>query len=424
MLFMNRVGALLRAVSCIGPLLAGAPLSAQDPAESPHGALRIECVECHGPAAWTPVRISRKFRHGRLGFPLEGAHRTTPCLACHANLEFAGTPATCASCHSDVHRGELGPDCARCHTPRSFVDRSAVVRLHQVGRFALAGAHLAADCTSCHPATGQGHLQFRGQPTDCFSCHRQQYQSARDPDHQAGGFSTECRDCHAVGVWTSARFNHDAVGFNLTGAHRAVACNQCHVGFRFTGTAANCVGCHQVDFDQAAAPNHVQSGFPTDCTTCHTTVSWQGSYDHSRTSFPLTGAHKAAGCLDCHADGSYRGKATTCVSCHQAAYDQTTNPNHRSAGFPVECAACHRTTGWDGAAFDHDGRFFPIYSGRHRQAWTTCADCHTNPASFAEFTCITCHTRSSTDGHHREVRSYQYVSTECLRCHPRGTGGD
>ena len=55
-----------------------------------------------------------------------------------------------------------------------------------------------------------------------------------------------------------------------------------------------------------------------------------------------------------YADGVYRGKPTTCVSCHQQDYT-TATPNHAAAMFPNTCASCHTTTRWDGATFDHDG---------------------------------------------------------------------
>ena len=57
-------------------------------------------------------------------------------------------------------------------------------------------------------------------------------------------------------------------------------------------------------------------------------------FDHSATAFPLTGAHRAVACQQCHGDGVYHGKSAVCVSCHQADYDRTTDPNHRTAQFP------------------------------------------------------------------------------------------
>lgn len=398
------------------------PATAQDRSRSPHGELDVECAVCHRPEGWSPVRIARSFDHARLGFPLAGAHATANCRACHENLDFKGTASSCSSCHDDVHRGELGVDCSRCHTPRSFLDRTVMTRAHQVTRFPLEGSHLAADCAGCHTPAAQGGLQFVSRATDCASCHRSDYLAARNPDHQAGGFPQDCAQCHSSTIWDRARFNHEASRFPLTGAHRAVACDQCHVNNRFTGTSTQCVACHQVDYDGAANPSHVQSQFPTTCTDCHGTAAWiPGSFDHSGTAFPLTGAHRTTPCLQCHSDGVYRGKISTCVGCHQTDYDQTTDPIHQAAGFPTDCASCHSTTTWDGARFDHDAQFFRIYSGNHRGRWSTCGDCHQAATDFSQFTCLTCHehNRTKMDDTHQGKSGYQYASTECLRCHTR-----
>lgn len=405
-----------------GPLVWPGPtaLDAQEIATSPHGRLELECSLCHAAEGWRPARIGAGFRHASFGFALGGAHASASCMACHGNLAFTDTPTSCAACHRDVHQGELGPDCSQCHSERNFLDRSRVISRHQLTRFPLAGAHLAADCLSCHPATGQGHLQFVGKATECYACHQVEFAGARNPDHQAGGYTRDCSTCHAVSDWSRARFNHDAVGFPITGAHRALICDQCHAGNRFAGTTTNCAGCHQPDFDRTTNPNHVQAAFSSDCTNCHTTRSWIGSYDHSRTSFPLTGRHRSVPCLECHGDNIFAGKPSACVACHQMDYDQTTNPGHRAAGFPTDCASCHKTTTWDGATFDHDAAFFRIYSGDHRGEWSACADCHTDPASFAVFTCLTCHTRTRMDEKHRGKSGYTYSSPACLTCHPRG----
>ncbi len=111
------------------------------------------------------------------------------------------------------------------------------------------------------------------------------------------------------------------------------------------------------------------------------------------------------------------------MSCHQADYNQTTNPNHTASGFSNNCVSCHTTTTWLGATFDHDGQFFPIYSGKHKNKWSTCSECHQVPTDYGQFTCLTCHehNKSSMDSKHQGRSGYAYISTECLRCHPRGS---
>lgn len=346
---MNRLGS-ITAAAFIAVLSAAMPLSrasAQQATSNPHGPLFEDCSTCHRSDTWRPARVSGAFKHPT-SFPLQGAHAATGCRSCHVKLDFTGTSRSCASCHQDPHLSEAGNDCSRCHNTSSFIDRSAMLRSHQVTRFPLVGAHRMADCESCHIPAAQGQRRFAGRPTDCLSCHQRQQQVAKNPDHIAAGFSIDCGSCHTPTYWNRAAF------------------------------------------------------------------------DHSGTDFPLTGGHRTAACGACHGDGVYGGKPTTCVSCHLTDYQNTTNPNHGTAGFPTDCASCHTANGWDGATFDHDARFFPIYSGAHRGRWSSCSTCHTNPSNWAVFTCLTCHEATETNGHHNAISGYSYESQVCYSCHRDG----
>ncbi len=410
---MTQPTRLALAIAFTGVFAATAP--AQQATANPHGHVKEECAVCHSAEGWTPAHVRADFNHGKYGFALAGAHAQTACRSCHTSMQFTGTRAECAACHKDVHRGELGTDCSRCHTARSFLDRAVMARGHELTRFPLRGAHAAVDCESCHTPAPQGRLAFVNLPRECVACHLPQYQAAKNPDHVAGGFSQDCAPCHAATNWASARFNHDASRFPLTGAHRAATCAQCHGDGVYTGKPTVCVSCHQQNYDATTNPNHGASGFNTDCTTCHTTVNW--TFDHARSAFPLTGAHAALTCQQCHGDGVYVGKPTTCVSCHQATYDATSNPIHSAAGFPTTCQTCHTTLSWAGATFNHT--WFPV---PHRTA-TQCVDCHTNPSDYSAFVCTICHTQSQTDPHHQGVRGYVWNSTNCYACHRNGGGG-
>ncbi len=203
-----------------------------------------------------------------------------------------------------------------------------------------------------------------------------------------------------------------------------MACNDCHAGGVYAGTPEACIACHQADYDGTTNPNHAAAGYPTtDCLQCHGMASWAGaSFNHATTAFPLTGAHLSAPCADCHINNIYAGTPTACVGCHQSDYDGTTNPNHAAAGFTTDCQPCHTTTRWDGATFNH-AQWFPIYSGTHAGQWRTCDECHTSAASYAVFTCLSCHPHSDkakTDGDHRGRTGYSYDSNACYDCHPDG----
>jgi len=387
----------------------------------PHAAAGFPttCATCHTTTRWdgTP------FNHSTTDFPLTGGHLTASCASCHADGVYNGKPTACLSCHQADFSGTTNPPhaaagfptaCATCHTTTRW---DGAPFNHNTTSFPLTGGHLTATCASCH-ADGV----YNGKPTACVACHQPEYNGTTNPPHAAAGYSTQCSTCHTTTQWPGAVFNHSTTQFPLTGAHQAVSCASCHADGVYRGKPTACLSCHQQDYSGTTNPPHAAAGFSTTCTTCHTTTRWTGAtFNHSTTQFPLTGAHVATSCTACHSDGVYNGKPTTCVSCHQQDYT-TATPNHAAAMFPNTCASCHTTTRWDGATFDHDARWFPIYSGAHRSRWTSCATCHTAPTNFAVFTCTSagCHSRTETDSDHRGENGYQYVSTACYSCHPRG----
>jgi len=392
---------------------------------NPHGKFQEDCSLCHGADGWKPAKISKSFDHSKYGFALTGGHAATKCESCHASLDFSKPEQLCASCHEDPHRGELGIDCGRCHGARSFLDPARMRRAHQLTRFPLTGGHAALECESCHPATAQGQMQYVGSRADCAGCHKADYDATTAPAHGPAGFPLDCANCHSPRTWAGTGFDHARTAFPLTGAHKGQPCASCHGDGVYQGKDPSCVSCHRANYDGTADPPHAASGFPLACQTCHNTARWtDATFDHQATRFPLTGAHVTQPCSACHGDGVYQGKDPSCVSCHRANYDATTDPPHAASGFPVDCKSCHGTITWAGATFDHDGPYFPIYSGTHLGRWNACADCHTNPSNYAVFNCLTCHPhddKATTDGHHSGVINYHYDSPSCYGCHPRGT---
>jgi hypothetical protein len=421
-LFVAIAGALPVAMGRLGHTDAAAADKAPKVA-NPHGDYQEDCSLCHRADGWKPARISPKFDHEKFGVALAGAHASVKCTQCHTSLDFAMAPTACVDCHADVHNGELGTDCARCHGTRSFIDRHDQVRLHRMTRFPLAGAHITLDCEMCHRLSSPDALTWVNTPTDCQSCHMNDYNATTNPNHASAGFSQDCASCHNEQTWQRVGFDHSATDFPLTGAHVAVACERCHVGGVFGGTPTACISCHQNDYDATNDPAHGAAGFSTDCIQCHTTSGWTGAnFNHANTNFPLTGAHVSVPCANCHVGGVYTGIPTNCVSCHQNDYDTTTNPAHAAANFTTDCVQCHTTTRWSGATFDHTP-WFPIYSGTHAGRWTNCNECHANAASYADFTCLSCHPHSDqqqTDSSHRGENGYSYTSQACYTCHPQG----
>ncbi len=382
----------------------------------------MECTECHN--LFTPGWGTDKVKHDF--FPLTKGHDISDCAKCHVGGDYTNTPTNCVACHQKDFQSTVNPnhltlniptDCAMCHTtapgwtPASFP-------IHN-NYYALKGAHavIANDCATCHKGN------YINTPNTCAGCHTTDYNATNNPNHAAAGFPTDCALCHTETAWAPSSFNHNTV-YPLTGAHAAIAgdCNACHHG-NYTNTPNTCAGCHTPDYNASSNPKHQALNFPTDCAMCHTTApGWApATFPIHNSYYTLKGAHAtiANDCAQCH-HGDYNNTPNTCAGCHTPDYNATTNPNHAAAQFSKDCATCHSETAWVPATFNHDGDYFPIYSGKHKNQWNTCSDCHTNPANFAEFTCTSCHTNPQTNNQHNGIGGYTYNSPACLACHPTG----
>ncbi len=378
------------------------------------------CLACHPMGDADNV-----FDHNTTAFPLDGAHLAANCLDCHSS-GYAGTPTDCASCHTTEFNATANPDhnalglssdCAACHTTQTGWSPAAFDGHDSY--YALNGAHaaIANDCAACHNG------DYNNTPNTCAGCHINDYNQASDPDHQAAQFPTDCASCHSESTWAPSSFDHDA-HYPLTGAHQAIEddCVACHNG-DYDNTPNTCNGCHAQDYSATVNPDHQALGLPTDCAECHSTQpDWvPASFGIHDQYYPLNGAHAAIAndCAACH-NGDYSNTPNTCFGCHSEDYNNTENPDHIVAQFATDCLECHTENDWTASSFDHDGPYFPIYSGAHEGEWNTCMECHTNPSSFAEFSCLGCHTNPETDDHHQGVGGYVYENTACLACHPTG----
>ena len=384
------------------------------PGRNPHGPINIPCENCHTNTSWKPIRNIPEFDHNRTRYPLRGMHEKVDCIRCHTDLVFTNVGMRCADCHADIHRRQFGANCEQCHTVKGWEVQTQQVKQHE-NRFPLLGAHALLQCADCHKGEAVG--QFAGLSTACLTCHTADYQKATEPDHKALNFPTTCESCHSADTWFDAKFDHlKFTGFALTGVHATLACTACHIGGRFKGTPADCYSCHVKDFNGTTNPNHVQAGFPRDCSICHNTSSWLGAtFDHNRfTKFPLTGAHVSVACAQCHINGRFAGTPTDCYSCHVKDYNGTTNPNHVQAGFPTDCSICHTTASWAGAIFDHSKTVFPL-TGAHVNV--PCAQCHINGKFAGTPTdCYSCHQanyQATTNPNHVQAG----FPTDCSICH-------
>ena len=377
------------------------------------------CLECHNPlgVGWGSDNINHNF------FPLTLGHDIQDCTQCHTTGSYSDVSPECISCHQNDYTNTTNPNhasggfstnCVACHTtnpgwtPADFSNHDF---------FPLTLGHDIQDCNECHTTSN-----YADADPDCVSCHQNDYASTSNPDHANVGYSTDCVSCHTTNPgWTPATIDHDF--FPLTLGHDIQDCNQCHTTANYADADPDCVSCHQNDYTSTTNPDHANVGYSTDCASCHTTNPGWTPATINHDFFPLTLGHDLQDCNQCHTTSNYADADPNCVSCHQNDYDNTNDPNHLAAHFPTDCVACHTTNpGWTPATFDHDGQYFPIYSGPHVEgaAWNDCIECHTNPNNYSEFSCFQCHTQPDMDDKHKDENGYDYVSSLCLECHPNG----
>jgi hypothetical protein len=363
-----------------------------------NGQFGTDCAACHSPEGWGLAKVD----HSKFAFHLDGKHAAVACESCHAGGVFKGTPANCAACHSknDPHTGNLGTQCDTCHTVNGWTPSTFD---HSRSIFQLTGKHVSVACQNCH----QGGV-FKGTPTDCAACH-----SKNDP--HAGKLGAQCDSCHTTNGWVSSTFDHSRASFQLTGQHVTVACAQCHADKIFVGTPSTCAACHSKNDPHGGA-------LGAQCASCHTTVAWKPStFNHVNSIFKLTGKHLSIACTKCHADLKFKGTPTVCYACHAAN-------DHHGGKYGTNCGACHSTSAWKPATFDHNLSKFPLTGAHVNVACaachpngvfvgtpTNCSACHNDPTFHAGafgLNCVTCHTTSA------------WRPAKFTLSHPKPSGGD
>ena len=390
-----------------------------------------DCIECHKIDAneWSSAGFNHDF------FPLTQGHDITECSACHTNGLSEPLSPDCFSCHQQNYSSTTNPahqslnfstTCTDCHTTETGW-KPARFELHDDLYFPVySGIHRGEwdNCTDCHTQP-ETYTLF-----SCVDCHEHNRSDTDREHNEVSGYSyssTACYACHPMGREEGA-FNHDATGFPLKGAHIQAQCLDCHTD-GYAGISNTCSSCHQSNYEQTVNPGHNSIGIPNTCEECHTIdPGWQPAlFPIHNDYYALNGAHAtvANDCYLCH-EGNYSNTLNTCYGCHSTDYNNTNDPSHTAAQFPTDCTACHGEIAWAPSTFNHDGQYFSIYSGRHQGTWNSCAACHTQPANYAAFSCITCHehNQAETDSHHGEVGNYVYTSTSCYDCHPTGVAED
>ena len=223
------------------------------------------CESCHDTVRWT----DGKFDHAATGFPLTNSHMVPPrlCADCHINNNYNLTSTACSACHLKDYNTATTPinhiqvgfptTCQLCHDTTLWTNGKFD---HNTTTFPLTGFHTTVVCRSCHVNNNYTTL-----PTDCYGCHKANYDATANPNHASVGFPTTCATCHTTTSWLGATFNH--TWFRIP--HHNAQCSDCH------SNSANyqvfvCTVCHtkaQTDPKHQGVRGYVWNS--ANCYQCH-----------------------------------------------------------------------------------------------------------------------------------------------------------
>ncbi|MEO8305115.1 MAG: cytochrome C [Betaproteobacteria bacterium] len=189
-------------------------------------------------------------------------------------------------------------------------------------------------------------------------------------------------------------------------------CANCHVKFDKAAQDGLCLECHK----DVARDTRSKQGFhgritPEACRSCHTDHKGRDvnivpfdekTFDHARTDFVLSGAHRRVACRTCHVTGKkYRDAPIACDGCHRK------DDKHKGALGP-KCADCHTDITWKEARFDHDKTHFAL---TFKHVDVACKACHTNNAfRNTPTTCVGCHRKD-------DKQHLGRLGDKCGACH-------
>ncbi len=316
--------------------------------------------------------------------PLRAQVSPGPLSQAHSALE--GT-ASCLDCHG---RGDdaLDDKCTACHREIAF-QRSRELGLH--------GTETGGDCAGCHP--------------------------------EHAGLEFDLIDWGKAG---RAGFDHARTGWPLEGKHSAASCRGCHTPELQTGRVStlikrkdrerswlglerDCVACHE---------DYHGGDLGTDCASCHQPADWKQTprFDHSTSSFPLTGKHADVKCNACHLVPSRVFRSTPrfgvtpkfkpvahgeCSACHE--------DTHQGRLGPI-CSTCHVTDGFRQVRtddFNHARTRFALV-GKHGSV--ACESCHDPTKAWGKRprfdSCSTCHVDP-----HAGSATLEGRAVDCSACH-------
>lgn len=289
--------------------------------------------------------------------------------------------------------------------PGRLIAQNVFEKLVMPGPLAEGHAKLESDCKNCHAPFSKE--QQRGL---CLACHKE---IAADLAKSTGYHgkreeirNRECAHCHSehkgrgadLVQLERATFVHGQTNFELKGGHQAAACEGCHAAkVKFRKAPHLCFDCHK-----AAEPHKGRLG--DKCEACHSELGWRAvaPFDHSKTRFPLLGAHKEVACAICHLGEHYKNLNAQCGSCHRI-------DDAHAGRYGAKCETCHAPQKWQTVRFDHDKLTkFPL-RGEHTKV--KCDACHKGDLYRDKLAtqCVACHQK---DEPHKGQ-----LGTRCEQCH-------
>jgi hypothetical protein len=228
----------------------------------------LTCETCHDTVNWN----DGKFDHAQTGWALIGSHTVPPrqCGDCHVNNNYKLNNTACVACHLTDYNNAKDPNhvqagfpqtCEVCHDTVKWTD---AVFDHSKTAFPLTGSHMVPPrvCVDCHV-----NNNYKTLPTDCYGCHKTEYQNTNNPNHIAAHFPTTCATCHDTIKWADGKFDH--TWFNMNHGNANGICSNCHTNPN-DYSVFTCTNCHtkaQTDPKHRGVGGYVYNS--NNCYQCH-----------------------------------------------------------------------------------------------------------------------------------------------------------
>lgn len=301
------------------------------------------CDKCHTPDSWIVNNVTEIHQQSR--FPLLGVHTMTECQKCHKSetlLRYDVLGVECYDCHRDNFQATTSPnhatanfstDCQQCHHIYAY-EWGGTGFNHNF--FPLTLGHANVVCSQCHI-----NNNFSLISTECYSCHKPDYESATNPVHIGGCFSTDCQQCHTTNPgWSPVNYQHTG-NFPLTLGHANVSCTLCHTNSNCSTISTDCYSCHKPDYDATTNPVHNNGCYSTTCTNCHTTdPNWTPVNFAHDSYFPISsGKHSGFTCIQCHTNPA--NCTYSCIDCHDHNQSDMANQHSEVGGYSWVSSACY-----------------------------------------------------------------------------------